>query len=329
MKAIVQDRFGSPDVLDLREIDKPAIKDDEVLLRVRAASVNPADWAFMRGMPYIARTAFGLRKPKIRVRGIDVAGTVEAVGSKVTRLRPGDEVFGQGKGTFAEYAAAREKDLAAKPANLTFEQAAAVPMAALVALQAIRDKAKIQPGQKVLVNGAGGGIGTFTVQVAKAFGADVTGVCSPAKVDLVRSLGADHVIDYTKQDFTQTGERYDFILDNAASQSLSRLRRVLTPKGTLIVNCGQFNRHWIGPIGRMMRASLLSVFASQKLGSFLSLPNEADLTTLREIIEAGKLGPVIDRTYPLSEAPAAMAYVGEGHSSGKVVISVSGSGSRD
>jgi NADPH:quinone reductase-like Zn-dependent oxidoreductase len=322
MKAIYRDRFGSPDVLELRDIEKPAIKGDEVLVRVRAASVNPADWAVMRGVPYIGRPVFGFRKPKMRVLGHDLAGTVEAVGGSVTGLKPGDEVYGEGKGAFAEYAAAREKDLAPKPANLTFEQAAAVPMAALVALQAIRDKAKIQPGQKVLVNGAGGGIGTFAVQVARAYGAEVTGVCSPGKVELVRSLGADHVIDYTKADFTASGEHYDFILDNVGNRPLLRLRRVLARKGMLILNTGQFHHRWKGPMIQLMRASLLSIFVPQKLGTFLSLTNQADLLAIKELIEAGKVVPVIDRTYPLSEVPAAMGYLGDGHARGKVVIAV-------
>ncbi len=323
MKGIVQDTYCSPDILEFREIDKPAIKDDEVLLRVRAASVNPPDWAGVTGVPYVARVATGLRKPRNRVRGSDVAGIVEAVGKNVTRLHVGDEVFGAGDGTFAEYAVAPEKNLVPKPANVTFEQAAAVPMAGLCALQALRDIGKVQPGQKVLITGAGGGIGTFAVQIAKMYGAEVTGVCSTDKVDLVRSIGADHVIDYTEEDFTRGDERYDFILDNVVNHSLSRLRGALARKGTLVVNGGQFKQHrWMASIGTMVKARLMSLFVPQRLCSFLSLPNQQDLLALRELLQAGKVTPVIDRTYQLSQTPEAIGYFGEGHARGKVVIAV-------
>jgi NADPH:quinone reductase-like Zn-dependent oxidoreductase len=322
MKAIVQEKYGSSEVLKLRDIDKPKIGDDEVLVRVRAAGVNPADWAIMRGLPYIARPLYGLRKPKNGVRGTDVAGEVEAVGTSVTRFRPGDEVFGWGQdlgGAFAEYASASEDALERKPANLTFEQAAAVPTAGSVALEALRD---VRAGQKVLVNGASGGIGSFAVQIAKSLGAEVTGVCSTPNVDLVRSIGADQVIDYTKENFTQTGSRYDFILDNVANRSLSDLRRALTPKGTLVPNGGGFDNHWFASGGRVMRAKVLSRFVSQTLRTFIMSQRLEALVALKDLIEAGKVTPVIGRTYPLSETPRAIDYVGGGHARGKVVINV-------
>jgi NADPH:quinone reductase-like Zn-dependent oxidoreductase len=322
MKAIVQDNYCAPDVLQLRETDKPRIGDDEVLVRVRAAGVNPADWAATTGVPSIARAGFGLLKPTNPVGGSDVAGTVEAIGKNVTRLKPGDEVFGAGRGAFAEYAVAAETNLVPKPANVTFEQAAAVPMAGLVALQALRDKGDVQPGQKVLIVGAAGGIGTFAVQIAKAFGAEVTGVCSTSKVDLVRSLGAGHVIDYTKEDFTEGGQRYDFILDNVSSQPLSRIRRALAPDGTLVPNGGRFHRRWLGAAPNLFKAAVLDMFVSQRLRPFLSLPNHDDLVALKELIQAGRVRPVIDSTYPLSEAGKALGRVGEGHARGKVVIRV-------
>jgi len=323
MKAMVQDRYGSAEVLELREIVKPQIGDHEVLVRVRAAGVNIADWAVMSGLPYIARPIYGLRKPKNIVRGTDVAGTVEAVGSGVTRFRPGDEVFGWSNGSFADYAAASEDALAPKPANLTFEQAASVPMAGLVALQALRDHGKVRAGQKVLINGASGGIGTFAVQIAKSLGAEVTGVCSTPNADLVRSIGADHVIDYTKVDFTRSGERYDFILDNVANHSLTDLRRALTPTGTLVPNGGGFNHRWVASGGRLIRAVVLFRFGSQRLGRFLVSPKHEDLVVLKELIEAGKVTPVMDHAYPLSDTRQAMAYVGMGHARGKVAITMS------
>jgi len=323
MKAMVQDRYGSAAVLEARNIDKPHIGDDEVLVRVRAAGVNPADWAIMSGLPYIARPVYGLRKPKNIVRGTDVAGTVEAVGSGVTRFKPGNEVYGSASGSYAEYATGAEAELALKPANLTFEQAAAVPMAGLVALQAIRDHGHVQAGQKVLINGASGGIGTFAVQIAKALGAEVTAVASTRNLDLVKSIGADHVIDYTKEDFTRSGQHYDFILDNVSNHSLSDLRRALTPTGTLIPNGGNFGNRWLASGGRIVRGVVLFRFGSQKLGNFLvSMKKHEDLDFLKELIEAGKVTPVMDRTYPLSETAQALAQVGSGHLRGKVTVSI-------
>ena len=276
----------------------------------------------MSGLPYIARPVYGLRKPKDAVRGTDVAGIVEAVGTSVTRFKPGDEVFGSANGSYADYAAASEDALALKPANLSFEQAAAAPMAGLVALQALRDHGGVRVGQKVLINGASGGIGTFAVQIAKSLGAEVTGVCSTRNVDMVRSIGADHVIDYTQEDFTQSGQRYDFILDNVANHSLSDLRRALTPTGTLVPNGGGFDNRWFAGGGRVISATVLSRFVSQTLRPFLVSPNFEDLVVLQELIEAGKVTPVIDRTYSLSETPMAIGHVGEGHARGKVAITV-------
>jgi NADPH:quinone reductase-like Zn-dependent oxidoreductase len=322
MKAMVQDRYGLAEVLQLRDIDKPEIGDHDVLVHVRAAGVNPADWAVMCGLPYIARPVYGLRKPKNPVRGTDVAGQVEAVGPSVTRFRPGDEVFGWCVGAYAEYTSVSEDALALKPATLTFEQAASVPMAGLVALQALRDQGNVQAGQSVLINGASGGIGTFAVQIAKVLGADVTGVCSTGNVDLVRSIGADHVIDYTQEDFTQGGQRYEFILDNVANHSLSDLRGALTPTGTLVPNGGGFDNRWFASGGRVIRAHALNRFVGHTLRPFLVSFNLEDLVALKEMIEAGKLTPVIDRTYQLTETPQAIAHVGKGHASGKVAITV-------
>jgi len=322
MKAMVQNAYGSPDdVLSLEDVAKPVPKNDEVLLRVGAAGVNWADWSAVRGMPYIMRLMYGLREPRNGVGGLDVAGTVEEVGEKVTALQPGDEVFGQGQGSFADFARAKAKNLAPKPTGLTFEQAAAVPMAGLVALQALRDVGKVQPGQKVLVNGASGGIGSFTVQIAKSFGAEVTGVCSTGNLDLVRSLGADHVIDYTKEDFTHGSESYDFILDMVDKHSLTDRLKVLAPKGTLIPNSGE-GGPWFGSVGRIIKARLRSPFMSQKLAPFLSLSKTEDLLTLMNLIDTGQVTPVIDQTLPLSELPAAISYVGAGHARGKTVITV-------
>ena len=322
MLAMVQDMYGSAEVLQLRDIDKPAIADDEVLVRVRAAGVNPADWAIMSGLPYIARPVYGMRKPKNAVRGTDVAGQVEAVGIGVTRFQPGDQVFGWCIGAYAEYAAVSEGALVLKPANLTFEQAAAVPMAGLVALQALRDHGNVQAGQTVLVNGASGGIGTFAVQIAKSLGADVTGVCSTRNMDMVRSIGADHVIDYTQKDFTRSGQRYDFILDNVANHSLSDLRGALTPTGTLVPNGGGFDNRWFASGGRVIRANVLKRSVDRRLRPFLVSPKLEDLVVLKELIEAGKITPVMDRTYPLSETPQAIGHVGEGHAQGKVAITM-------
>ena len=322
MKAIVQGKYGSPDALELRDIDEPAIKGDEVLVRVRAAAVHPGDLFFMEGVPYVFRIGYGLRGPRRRIPGFDVAGVAEAVGAKVKDLRPGDEVFGNGNGTCAEYAAASEDALAPKPVGLTFEQAAAVPTSAVAALRGIRDAGNVQPGQTVLINGASGGVGTYAVQIAKALGADVTGVCSTRNVDLVRSIGADHVIDYTQEDFTQGGPRYDLILDNVANHSLSDLRRALTPKGILLPNSGSGGGRWFGPLGRIALASVLSPFIRKQGRPFLAVVKKVDLVDLTELIEAGKLTPIIDRTYPLNRTPEAMSYVRKRHARGKVVITV-------
>jgi len=324
MQAIVQEKYGSAEVLELKEIERPTIGDHDVLVRVRAAGVNPADWALMNGFPYIARPAplYGLLKPRNPVRGTDVAGQVEAVGSGVTRFHPGDEVFGSSTGSYAEFAAASEDTLALKPANLTFEQAATVPMAAMVALQAVRDHGKVGPGHRVLINGASGGIGTFAVQIAKALGAEVTAVASTRNMDLLRSIGADQVIDYTTADFTESGERYDFILDNVSNRSLTELRRALTPTGMLIPNGGNFGNRWFASAGRLLRAAVLFRFGGQRVGRFLVSMNHADLVVLKELIEAGKVKPVLDRTYPLSDAARAMDHVGQGHAQGKVAITV-------
>ncbi len=321
MKAMVQDTYGSAEVLELRDVDKPEIGENEVLIRVRAAGVNPADWAVMSGLPYVARPVYGMRKPKNPVRGTDVAGQVEAVGASVTRFRPGDEVFGWSVGAYAEYAVS-DGTLALKPANLTFEQAASVPMAGLVALQALRDHGNVQAGQTVLINGASGGIGTFAVQIAKSLGAEVTGVCSTRNMDLVRSIGADHVIDYTVDDFTRSGQRYDFILDNVSNHSLSDLRRALTPTGALVPNGGGFDNHWFASGGRVLRAQVLKRSVDRRLRPFLVSQSQADLVVLKELIEAGKITPVIERTYQLTETAQAIGHVGEGHVRGKVAITV-------
>jgi NADPH:quinone reductase-like Zn-dependent oxidoreductase len=322
MLAIVQDNYGSGEALELRQVDRPRIGDHDVLVRVRAAGVNPADWAVMSGLPYIARPVYGLRKPKIGVRGTDVAGHVAVVGSAVTRFKPGDEVFGASTGSYAEYAAASEDELALKPANLTFEQAATVPMAGLVALQAIRDHGKVRAGHAVLINGASGGIGTFAVQIAKALGADVTAVASTRNLELLRSIGADHVVDYTKADFTGNGKRYDVILDNVSNHSLTRLRRSLTPTGVLIPNGGNFGNRWFASAGRLIRATVLFRFGTQRLGRFLVSTRHVDLVTLKDLIEGGKVTPILTGTYPLGSAGRAIDHVGAGHAQGKVAITV-------
>ncbi|MEO8228774.1 MAG: NAD(P)-dependent alcohol dehydrogenase [Chloroflexota bacterium] len=322
MQAIVQDKYGPAAVMEARDIEKPDIAADEVLVGVRAAGVNPADWAIMSGLPYIARPVYGLLKPKVSVRGTDVSGVVEAIGASVTRFQVGDEVYGSSNGSYAEYAAAPEDTLALKPANLTFEQAAAVPMAGLVALQAVRDHGKVRAGQKVLINGASGGIGTFAVQIAKSLGAEVTGVASTRNLDLVRSIGADDVIDYTRVDFTRSGQQYDFILDNVANHSLSDLRRALTPTGTLVPNGGGFDHRWIASGGRIVRAAVMFQFGSQTLANFLVKTTHEDLVTLTELIEAGLVTPVMDHTYPLSETAQAIDHVGEGHARGKTTITM-------
>ena len=315
MRAVVQDTYGSPDVLELTKISKPLIKDNEVLVRIHASSLNIGDALIMRGKPFLLRLVYGLRKPRSRVRGTDIAGTVEAVGKDIRRFRPGDEVFGWCKGAFTEYATAEEADLAPKPASLTFQQAAAVPMAAGTALQAVRDKGKVQPGQKVLINGASAGVGTFAVQIAKSLGAEVTGVCSASNLEMVRSIGADHVIDYNEEDFTQSDQRYDFILDNVSNKSLSDCRRALTPNGTLVPN------GWAG-LGYLLNAKLSSLFMRKKARNFTSKGKKENLAFLSELVEAGKVTPVIDRTYPLAEVPDAMRYLETRHVRGKVVIAV-------
>jgi NADPH:quinone reductase-like Zn-dependent oxidoreductase len=323
MQAIVQDRYGSAEVLQLRDIDKPAVGVDDVLLRVHAAGVHIGDWHLMTGEPYLMRViGFGFRAPKARVRGMDVAGVVEAVGHNITRFQAGDEVFGTCDGAFAEYASARQDMLAPKPANLTFEQAAAVPTSALTALQALRTGG-IQSGQKVLIVGASGGVGLFAVQIAKSFGAEVTGVCSPAKLEIVRSVGADHVIDYTQEDFTRSGRQYDLILDMGGNRSLSQLRRAVTPRGTLVPVGGEGGDRWIG-IGRSLQALVVSPFVRHNLRPVSSKPNQADLQILKELIDAGKVTPVIDRTYSLSKVPDAIRYLHEGRARGKLVISLRG-----
>lgn len=295
-----------------------------MLIKVRGASVNPYDWHFMRGAPYLVRLMAGLHKPKVPRLGADVAGRVEAVGRSVTRFKPGDEVFGMCRGAFAEYACASELKLAMKPNNVTSEQAASVAIAALTALQGLRDKGQIQPGQKVLVNGAAGGVGTFAVQIAKSFGADVTGVCSTRNVDMVRSIGADHVVDYTQEDFTESGQRYDLILDCVGNHSFLACRRVLNPRG-IYVGCGggaPDARWMIGPLARMMMELVLSLFVSQNLVTLLAKPNQEDLTIMHNLMEAGKVTPVIDRRYSLSEVAEAIRYLEQGHARGKVVIAV-------
>jgi NADPH:quinone reductase-like Zn-dependent oxidoreductase len=327
MKAIVYCDYGPPDVLKLMDIPKPVPNDNQVLVKVRAASVNPYDWHFIRGTPYIMRLGVGLRKPKVTRIGVDFAGTIEAVGKNPAaagQFKPGDEVFGGKTGAFAEYVCVSEKGVALKPANTTFEQAGSVAIAGLTALQAVRDKAKAQRGQKILINGASGGVGTFAVQIAKSFGADVTGVCSTRNVDLVRSIGADHVIDYTKEDFTKSQQRYDVIIDNVGNQPLLSLRRALTPKGkyVMIGGGGLSDQGVIGPMFRPIRAILLSPFVSQEMGMMLTDPTQNDYKMVADLMQAGKVTPVIDRRYKLSEVPEAIAYLEQGHARGKVVITL-------
>ncbi|OLF19154.1 NAD(P)-dependent alcohol dehydrogenase [Actinophytocola xanthii] len=329
MKAFVLRSYGPPEALELTDVARPVPAADEVLVRVRATSVQPYDWHHLRGEPYVARLmpgTLGLRTSKISVLGADLAGEVEAVGAAVTDLRPGDEVFAlAGRGGFAEYARVGRDVLAPKPRSLSFEQAAAVPLAAVTALHALRDQGHLEPGQRVLVNGASGGVGTFAVQLAKAFGAHVTGVCGTRNVELVRSIGADEVIDYTAQDFTRTGERYDLLLDNAGSHSVRSLRRAMTPSATCVVVGGPAGR-WLQPVGHVLAAAAVSPLLSQRVVVTQTsgyLPRARDLLlTLTELIEDGRLTPVIDRTYPFADLPAAMAYQEEGHASGKVVVTV-------
>ena len=325
MKAIIRCEYGSPDVLKLEEIERPVPNDNEILIKVRAASLNAADGHFMRG-PHIMRIGTGLRKPKNIRTGIDVSGIVEVVGRNITRFKPGDEVFGVARGSLAEYACTSEKALTAKPENVTFEQAGAVGVAGLTALQGLRDKGKIQPGQKVLVNGASGGVGTFAIQIAKAFGAEVTAVCSTRNLETARSIGADHVIDYTKEDFTKNNQRYDLLFDNVSNHSFSERRAVLTSKGICVLagggSAGPHYDRLIAVIGGTLKAIALSPFVSQKFVAFIAKTKSADLDVLRDLMQSGKLVPVIDRTYPLSEAQAAMRYLEEGHARGKIVITI-------
>lgn len=322
MKAVVQRRYGPPEVLEYTDVGRPVVGDGDVLVGVRAASVHPGDYFVLTGVPHIVRLAFGLRRPRCPIPGRDVAGVVEAVGPAVTDLEPGDEVFGWSTtGTLAQQACVPADQLVRKPDRLTMAQAATVPTSALTALQALRDIANVQPGQTVLVTGASGGVGSFAVQIAKAFGAEVTGVCSTRNVDLVRSLGADHVVDYTRTDFTRTEKRYDVILDNVEAQPLADVRRALTPAGTLIPNSGRGGR-WLGPLGRIVKARVLSGFTRQQLKPFLSVGKRQDLLTLADLLATGQVTPVIDRTYPLDEAADALRYVAAGHTRGKVVITV-------
>ncbi len=321
MKAIVQSRYGSPDVLSLREVDKPVHGDDEVLVRVRAAAVNVGDWHLLRGVPYVMRLVVGVRRPRREIPGLDIAGQVEAVGQNVQQLRPGDEVYGWCNGAFAEYACAAQTRLLPKPANLTLEQSAAVGDSAFTALAAVRDQGKVQPGQRVLINGASGGVGTFAVQIAKWLGANVTGVCSTRSVDMVRSIGADRVIDYTKENLTQTGQLYDAMLDLVGNRPLSDCRRTLTPRGTYVVVGVKDMDRWFG-LGRQIKALSLSPFVRQRMRVFVVRHNKQDLAVLKELVEAGKVTPIIDRRYALSDVSNALRYLGEGHSQGKIVITV-------
>ncbi len=321
MKAITQDTYGSPDVLEFTDVAMPDVGEDQVLVSVRATSIQPLDWHYMRGEPVIMRPSLGWRGPKHKTPGADVAGVVEAVGGGVSQFKPGDEVFGGCDAGCAEYAVSSERDLATKPGNLTFEQAAAVPVAALTALQGLRDTGKVQPGQRVLINGAAGGVGTFAVQIAKALGAEVTGVTSSGNVEMVRSLGADHVIDYTREDFTASAERFDVLFDLVGNRSLADLRRVIRPRGTLVV-CGAAPGRWFAPLVPSLRAVIVSPFVGQRLRPFLAKIDQVDLIVMKELIEAGKVTPVIDRTYPLTDTAEAMRYVEAGHAKGKVVITI-------
>jgi NADPH:quinone reductase-like Zn-dependent oxidoreductase len=323
MKAIIRDTYRSPDRLELSDIDKPHVGPDDVLLRVHAAGVDQGAWHLVTGLPYPVRLAgYGLRRPKARVPGREVAGRVEAVGGNVTRFKPGDEVFGVCDGAFAEYAIASEKGLAPKPANVTFEQAAVVPVSACAALMGLRDRGEIAQGQRVLVIGASGGVGTFAVQLAKHFGAHVTGVCSTSKVDLVRSLGADEVVDYTREDFADGSHRYDLILDTGGNSPLKKLRRALTPRGTLVIVGSETGGRWLGGADRQLRAMLLSPFVGQRLRPLLSSERAEDLELLRELIEAGKITPAVDRAYPLAEIPEAIRYLRDRQARGKVVVTI-------
>ena len=324
MKAIVFDRYGGPDVLGLRELDTPEPKDDQVLVRVHAASVNPIDWHRLRGQPLFVRGSEGFRRPRNTGLGADLSGTVEQVGRDVTTLRPGDEVFGMSIRTLAEYAAVAAEGVVAKPANLSFEQAAAVPLAALTAAQALRRAGELEPGRSVLVNGASGGVGTFAVQIAKALGADVTAVCSTRNVELVGSLGADEVVDYTREDFTRRGRRHDLVVDTVMNRSLGALRRAATEDGAIVLVGAAKGRSGGRPMLRFVRAMVGRRFAGQQVVTFLTERNRDDLLLVKELIEAGKVVPAIDRTYPLAETADAIRYLEQGHARGKVVVAVAG-----
>jgi NADPH:quinone reductase-like Zn-dependent oxidoreductase len=323
MRAVMYRCYGPPEVLQLETVAKPVPGDDEILVKVRAAGLNPLDWHYMRGEPYIMRLSSGLGAPEDSRTGVDFAGVVESVGSKVTRFKPGDEVFGGRSGAFADYVLVREsRAIVAKPANLSFEQAAAVPVAAITALQGLRDKGHIQAGSKVLINGASGGVGTFAVQIAKTFGAEVTGVCSTRNLELVSSLGADQVIDYTKEDFTQLGPAFDLILDNVGNRSLSELRQVLKPSGTLVIIGGPSGDPWIGPMAAPLKASVVGPFVDQEMVFLMAELNQADLQILSDLMQSGKLTPVIDRSFALKDISAAMTYLEAGRARGKVIVNL-------
>lgn len=324
MKAIVYREYGSPDVLELQEVGKPVTGDGEALVRVLASAVNPGDWDLLHGTPYVLRLSTGLRRPRKRILGLAVAGRIEAVGGRVSGLRPGDDVFAEvSGGGFAEYVRVSADALAPKPASLTFEQSATVPVVGVTALQGLRDIGRVQPGHSVLVTGASGGVGAFAVQIAKALGAEVTGVCSTNNVELVRSLGADHVVDYTQEDFTAGGPQYDLIFDNVGNWSLADCRRALAPKGTLIPNSNKGGGRWLGAyVGRAIRSIVVSPFVSHRLRPFAASGKREDLVVLTQLIESGKVTPVIDRVYPLSEVAEALRHYGAGHTRGKVVITV-------
>ncbi|HIE22185.1 MAG TPA: NAD(P)-dependent alcohol dehydrogenase [Acidimicrobiia bacterium] len=322
MRAIVQPSYGSPDVLELREVDTPTVGDDDVLVGVRASSVNALDWHLLTGTPYLARLQMGLRRPKRAIPGADVAGRVRAVGQNVTRFQPGDEVFGEvSGGAYAEYVCGTERGLVPKPAGIPFEQAASLPVAGLTAIQGLRDVGEIQSGQRVLINGASGGVGTFSVQIAKFFGAEVTAVCSTSKVDMIRSLGADHVIDYTQEDFTRTGRRYDLIFDGQGNHSIKDYKRVLEPKGSFVLFSGP-KRRWLGPLSYIFRAKLGMLGGDQRMGFFIAQSRPDDLEFMGELVESEAVAPVIEAVYPLEGVPEALRYLGEGHARGKLVITL-------
>jgi NADPH:quinone reductase-like Zn-dependent oxidoreductase len=325
MKAIVQDRYGPPGAaLFLREVEAPTPRDSEVLIRVHAAAIHPGDWMVVTGRPYLIRPMFGLSGPRKSTPGFDVAGVVEEVGSSVVELEPGDEVFGQCNGSCAEYVTASAERLALKPPGLTFAEAAACPLSGDTALRALRDAGKVRSGHRILINGASGGVGTFAVQIGKSMGAEVTGVCSTRNVELVRSLGADHVIDYTREDFTQGDRRYDFVLDNVGNRSMATCRRVVAPGGTYVSNSGTSGGRWIGPLGRTLAALVLSAVLPRQGRPFVAQGDRKDLLALKELLESGQVRPVIDRTYPLEDVPAAFQYLEKGHVRGKVVIEAAG-----